>query len=693
MRITLKKAISGGGGGLTQEEIEELLDTIYDWQENIIKIDDGTHVGVPVEGDRYIVDDPPAGVFIGANAGDIAEYKDGAWNFYTPDAKWVTWDEETDTFLFWNGGAWVDLEGQLDHNDLRNIQGGSATERYHLSESSRNALSFDDGSVDNADLEHSHSYDELEDVPVGFPPEDHADRHGSGGADEISVSASQTSISSGGSSPYDTLQHLLNVSSGTVVDGADITDDGDNDTITGVNQGSKTFSVASDWSSQLVAGNTITITGSTGNDGDYTVVSATWTGAVTNIVVSEVVPDGTVDGTITFVTIQISEGNILFKTSDSDIAAISFQKITLTRGIELTDEDVNWVYADYNGGSPQYSVVNGTMAVGTLDHRTEIVIGKVYRDGTALYIMKIGAFLTDHTMKHCLHDFYLYGIERSLGLEVSEDAGTDRALNITSGRLWCSVNHFDISSFDSSGVDTFKLWSHDEFGVFNASDENVIPNTQYDTGTGLADLTGSRYGVYWVFVCYNGNVDVVYGRGNYTKGQAEAATVPSDLPDRVANFSLLAAKIVIKKNETNFYEILSAWTKTIAMTPATDHNGLAALDGGTTDEYYHLTEDEYNYNIRDVATMSNGDTSPTVENQKVLKTANTGATTITTFDDGTAGQEIIIIFGDGNTTVDSGADDIILSGGADWTPAQNDTLTLVYDGTNWYETARSDNTA
>lgn len=75
--------------------------------------------------------------------------------------------------------------------------------------------------------------------------------------------------------------------------------------ITGVNTGTKTFTVAGNRSGVYAAGDTFTITGSTGNNGTYTVVSSTYTSS-TAIVVSETVPSAVVDGNINFT----AEGHI-----------------------------------------------------------------------------------------------------------------------------------------------------------------------------------------------------------------------------------------------------------------------------------------------------------------------------------------------------------------------------------------------
>lgn len=89
-----------------------------------------------------------------------------------------------------------------------------------------------------------------------------------------------------------------------------------------------------------------------------------------------------------------------------------------------------------------------------------------------------------------------------------------------------------------------------------------------------------------------------------------------------------------------------------------------------------------------ITTFGNGDVSPSVYLGNVFKTNNAGATTITTFDDGATGQEISILFTDANTTV-SEAGNIRLS--AAFTSTADDTMMLMFDGTNWFETSRSVN--
>ncbi len=91
-------------------------------------------------------------------------------------------------------------------------------------------------------------------------------------------------------------------------------------------------------------------------------------------------------------------------------------------------------------------------------------------------------------------------------------------------------------------------------------------------------------------------------------------------------------------------------------------------------------------------TFANADTTPDVSRGGVFKTANTGATTITTFDGGSQGMTIAVIFKDGNTTIDFTGTNLEGNAGLDWTPSVNDHMTCVYDGVNWF-CRISDNTA
>ncbi len=75
-----------------------------------------------------------------------------------------------------------------------------------------------------------------------------------------------------------------------------------------------------------------------------------------------------------------------------------------------------------------------------------------------------------------------------------------------------------------------------------------------------------------------------------------------------------------------------------------------------TDPYQFILNNDgnaYPLDANGTTTFADADATPSVAGGgKVFITANTGATTITDFDDGRAGQEIVVIINDGNTTID-----------------------------------------
>ena len=87
---------------------------------------------------------------------------------------------------------------------------------------------------------------------------------------------------------------------------------------------------------------------------------------------------------------------------------------------------------------------------------------------------------------------------------------------------------------------------------------------------------------------------------------------------------------------------------------------------------------------RVVMSFADGDTTPPVDNSNIFKTVNTSGTTITAFDNVVIGQQIAVLFGDANTTIDFSGTNLLGNGGVDWTANQGDVFTGVYDGTNWY---------
>lgn len=88
--------------------------------------------------------------------------------------------------------------------------------------------------------------------------------------------------------------------------------------------------------------------------------------------------------------------------------------------------------------------------------------------------------------------------------------------------------------------------------------------------------------------------------------------------------------------------------------------------------------------------FADGDTTPSVQGARIWHTANTGATTITDFDDGFAGKKLTVLVKDGNTTFQHGSG-LDLDGNSNFSASDGDRIAFVFDNASgdWLETWRT----
>lgn len=89
-----------------------------------------------------------------------------------------------------------------------------------------------------------------------------------------------------------------------------------------------------------------------------------------------------------------------------------------------------------------------------------------------------------------------------------------------------------------------------------------------------------------------------------------------------------------------------------------------------------------------IPTFTDGDTTPSVRGSNVWIASNSADTTITAFDDALTGQFLFLIFTTAHSTIAESGNIKLASA---FTSSADDTMTLIFDGTNWYEIARSVN--
>lgn len=341
----------------------------------------------------------------------------------------------------------------------------------------------------------------------------------------------------------------------------------------------------------------------------------------------------------------------------SETARVSWDAIT---DFPLAGVGYNLVYWDASEG--EFAVQLKEDFYANFNFVTDFTIGRVYYDGSSVVVRLCGMNKWNFDRRVQMFGEEKFPIERATGLMISA-TGT-RNIALTSGILWVElVNRFSIDAFNSSTTGTFTYWYRDGSGGWTTiATQTQINNTQYDDGDGtLGTLTANRYGVHWVYIVHNSTVHVVFGQDDYTLANANLTSPPVILPGLLSSYATLVGKIVIQKSAASFTSIQSPFTTTFTAGSVTNHNDLSGIQGGTTDEYYHLTSAQ--------ATVV-GNTSGSNSGDQTLPVKATGAELDTGIDDDKFATAKAIKDSKNVPSVAPGTSgNVLMSDGINWTSA------------------------
>lgn len=252
--------------------------------------------------------------------------------------------------------------------------------------------------------------------------------------------------------------------------------------------------------------------------------------------------------------------------------------------VNLTDNAINYIYAEYNAGSPRIFVDSSKRA----DTQTNVLLGTVFRIGTSLHRAESNKQeVGDHAANMVIRLTETTPFARVSGGSVDE-VGT-RNISVSLGIWWHGLTKFTTTAVNTSTGGTFTYAYQDGSGGFTeVASSTVIDNLQYDDGSGvLAALSNNRYGVHWVYVEQDSEYVVVYGRDSYTIGDATAAPVPANVPPRFQeNHGRLIGRVIIQESSATFELIESVFDADFDSSVPTDHNSLLNLPAGDVHTQY-----------------------------------------------------------------------------------------------------------
>ena len=328
-------------------------------------------------------------------------------------------------------------------------------------------------------------------------------------------------------------------------------------------------------------------------------------------------------------TITVTAGNGIFAVGSLDTDPVAFGNWSEVTSGTLTDNRVTWVTAQYNSGSPQIVLIEGSSATdysvpAAINYQDVFPLGYVTRAGTELYISNNPRRMQD-AVGGLISRFYqtlpLSRDEKIGGLIIGE-TGT-RNITLTAGKLWDRQNQFVINAIDTTlyGAPTIAntfatVYRNSGTGFIETDGVIYWPNTRYDNGSGtLQTVASNRYANLWWYLTTEGYLTCVYGRNVYnTPASAALGSVPATLPLNLNAHARLIGRTTFQGSGSTFTANDSVFSNIFSPTAATTHNNLSGLQGGTTGEYYHKTAAEYAGNYSNTITIAGnlgiGSTAP-----------------------------------------------------------------------------------
>jgi len=343
-------------------------------------------------------------------------------------------------------------------------------------------------------------------------------------------------------------------------------------------------------------------------------------------------------------TLAVTGGTGQIHATDNTLSHLYFFDFAAVPSLALTNNALNYIFVDYNGGSP--TVIATTTPNFAVDH---VIIGQVYRAGTVLTLNNYTRLKLDNSLAGIINRFEsVQGFERESGAILSA-TGT-RNFAISAGAFWEGIDRYTLTAKDTSGSDTFTYWYRTAPTTWaSAASQTQIDNTQYnDPSSGLVALSNKAYGSHWVYLSTDGQIHVVYGITNSTNLDTTTASQPPTTPPNPLLTASLIGRIIIKKSDADFTEVQSAFNVVFTGGSVTSHNELGGLQGGTTDEYYHTTATQ-NTLIVNLAALGNGVVVKTAAGTFVNRTLTAGAGISISNGDGVSGNPTISATGGGGT--------------------------------------------
>ena len=275
------------------------------------------------------------------------------------------------------------------------------------------------------------------------------------------------------------------------------------------------------------------------------------------------------DGTVTLG----ANGTYNFAKSADGSTGIAQKVVVSGTTITLTDQAVNFIYVDYNGGSPVYATTLDNLIF--KDDFTKVPVIRATREGTTVHFEEYDLYGLLLANKLMVKDVYLNGGRRLSGLILSTAA--TRISTISAGSSVFAVQYYDNMAANIAGTSGSLYEYYLSGGVWNRSLVTSYDAIYYSDGTNRQLLGNNKWVAKYYFRDIGDDNEAYYVHGHEYNNKSDAVNelIPATPPVMVAH-SVYVGKIVVEKNATNGTAYPRIWEGSVQNEGTSVHSDLSA---------------------------------------------------------------------------------------------------------------------
>jgi hypothetical protein len=282
---------------------------------------------------------------------------------------------------------------------------------------------------------------------------------------------------------------------------------------------------------------------------------------------------------------------------------------------DLVNLKTNYIVIDYNNGNPIYDVLIDDT---TINDSNIVRYLTVFRAEDFLHILDYGnqgAGKADKINNRIVAT-NRFARESGFALDLSGDTGV---VVLSEGVAWNAVNRQELDSVNSLDDIFFKNFHSGGTFVYTTN-SNTINNSFYDNGNDIVNATIGKYLTNYYFRGQeiNDHLYEVYSVNEYNSiAEAQLSTIPP-LPELITSHAFLVGRIIIEVGSFSGAVVESSFITPFQASQVTRHNDLSNIQGGSANEYFHLSSGEYANNA-----YTNVDNNFSVNQTFISLSANT----------------------------------------------------------------------